>query len=91
MTQLHTLVQGHAIRADDGALRQTIESVEGNRAQTRRRVIGIRNDQGQIYRHITCLDLSEFLGMARALDAYGLIEEDLGPACAEAGCSAVFH
>lgn len=91
MTQHHTLIQGHAVRADDVALQQTIESVECNRAETRRRVIGIRNEQGKIYRRIICLDLSEYLGMARALDAYGLIEEDLSPACAEAGCSAVFH
>lgn len=76
-------------RANDAAIVQALTkaSFDGGGYTM---VIGIRNESGQIYRRVTAVGMSDFMGCINALLALGLSDEMADVKTMREGCDAIF-
>lgn len=86
------LLEGIVPRIDDQLIMAMVEAqahVEW-RGTGKDRVIGIRNESGQIYRHVIASGMGEFMHLISALEAINLQEQLLDTLGMREGCDAIF-
>lgn len=86
------LLEGIAPRIDDYLIMVTVEALAKIQwhGAGKDRVIGLRNESGQIYRHFIASGMGEFLHLTSALEDLNLQEQLLDTLGMREGCDAVF-
>lgn len=86
------LLEGIVPRIDDQLIMVMVQAqchVEG-RGGGKDRVIGLRNEAGQIYRHFIADGLGEFMRLISLLESLNLREQLLDTLGMREGCDAIF-
>ena len=86
------LLEGIVPRIDDQLIMAMVEAqahVEW-RGTVKDRVIGIRNESGQVYRHVIASGMGEFMHLISTLEALNLREQLLDTLGMREECDAIF-
>ncbi|WP_407714193.1 hypothetical protein ACJJWD_21265 [Comamonas testosteroni] len=86
------LLKGIVPRTDDQLIMAMVEAqshIEW-RGTGKDRVIGLRNESGQIYRHVIASGMGEFMHLISTLEALNLREQLLDTIGMRGGCDVIF-